>query len=167
MLITRLVTDGLTTLQLADLWAWVTDKLKGRNFASEQISGVHAGISHMSIYRYIWRDKRQRRHIVAVCLRRKAKPYRQRLTAEAPNPINDRVSIRERPCIVEERSRIGDWEADTVIGQHHKQAIVTLVERKTGLLKMKRVGHKTAQPVSEAMIELLAPVRLQVKDHYL
>ena len=37
---------------------------------------------------------------------------------------------------VEERSRIGDWEADTVIGQHHKQAIVTLVERKTGLLKM-------------------------------
>ena len=69
----------------------------------------------------------------------------------------------ERPCIVEERSRIGDWEADTVIGQHHKQAIVTLVERKTGLLKMKRVGHKTAQQVSEAMIELLAPVRLQVK----
>ena len=62
---------------------------------------------------------------------------------------------------MEERSRIGDWEADTVIGQHHKQAIVTLVERKTGLLKMKRVGHKTAQQVSEAMIELLAPVRLR------
>ncbi|WP_350643821.1 IS30 family transposase, partial [Psychrobacter sp. HY3-MNA-CIBAN-0198] len=61
------------------------------------------------------------------------------------------------------RTRIGDWEADTIIGQHHKQAIVTLVERKTGLLKMKRVDNKTAQQVSEAMIELLKPVRLQVK----
>ena len=39
----------------------------------------------------------------------------------------------------------------------------SLKKRKTGLLKMKRVGHKTAQQVSEAMIELLAPVRLQVK----
>ncbi|MGP5070746.1 IS30 family transposase, partial [Psychrobacter faecalis] len=136
------------------IWAWVTDKLK-ENWSPEQISGVHAGISHMSIYRYIWRDKRQGGTLWQ-CLRRKAKPYRQRLTAETPGPINDRVSIHERPCIVEERSRIGDWEADTVIGQHHKQAIVTLVERKTGLLKMKRVGHKTAQQVSEAMIELLA-----------
>jgi IS30 family transposase len=139
----------------------VTDKLK-ENWSPEQISGVHAGISHMSIYRYIWRDKRQDGTLWQ-CLRRKGKPYRQRLTAETRGRINDRVSIHERPCIVEERSRIGDWEADTVIGQHHKQAIVTLVERKTGLLKMKRVGHKTAQQVSEAMIELLAPVRLQVK----
>ncbi|AGP48229.1 hypothetical protein PSYCG_03455 [Psychrobacter sp. G] len=49
--------------------------------------------------------------------------------------------------MVEDRSRIGDWEADTVIGQHHKQAIVTLVERKIWLLKMKRVGNKTAQQV--------------------
>ncbi|WP_201601755.1 IS30 family transposase [Psychrobacter piscatorii] len=152
--------NNATTI-VTDLWAWVTDKLK-ENWSPEQISGVHAGISHMSIYRYIWRDKRQGGTLWQ-CLRRKAKPYRKRLTAETRGRINDRVSIHERPCIVEERSRIGDWEADTVIGQHHKQAIVTLVERKTGLLKMKRVGHKTAQQVSEAMIELLAPVRLQVK----
>lgn len=139
----------------------VTDKLK-ENLRPEQIAGFHGGISHMSIYRYIWKDKRQGGKLWQ-CLRRKAKSYRKRLTAETRGRINDRVSIHERPCIVEERSHIGDWEADTVIDQHHKQAIVTLVERKTGLLKMKRVGHKTAQQVSEAMIELLKPVRLQVK----
>ena len=152
--------NNATTI-VADIWAWVTDKLK-ENLRPEQIAGFHGGISHMSIYRYIWKDKRQGGTLWQ-CLRRKAKPYRKRLTAETRGRINDRVSIHERPCIVEERSHIGDWEADTVIGQHHKQAIVTLVERKTGLLKMKRVGHKTAQQVSEAMIELLKPVRLQVK----
>jgi len=65
--------------------------------------------------------------------------------------------------MVEDRSRIGDWEADTIIGQNHKQAIVTLVERKTGLVKMKRVTNKTALLVADAMINLLAPVKLQVK----
>lgn len=146
---------------IADVWGWVTDKLK-QSWSPEQIAGVNGNISHMSIYRYIWRDKRQG-GILWQYLRRKAKLYRKRLTAETRGRINDRVSIHERPCVVEERSRIGDWEADTVIGQYHKQAIVTLVERKTGLLKMKRVDNQTAQQVSQAMIELLKPVRLQVK----
>ena len=146
---------------IAYVWDWVTDKLK-ENWSPQQIAGVHGGLSHMSIYRYIWTNKRKGGRLWQ-CLRRKAKPYRQRLTAETRGRINDRVSIHERPSIVDARTRIGDWEADTIIGQHHKQAIVTLVERKTGLLKMKRVDNKTAQQVSEAMIELLKPVRLQVK----
>ena len=146
---------------IADVWDWVTDKLK-ENWSPQQIAGVHGGLSHMSIYRYIWTNKRKGGRLWQ-CLRRTAKPYRQRLTAETRGRINDRVSIHERPSIVDARTRIGDWEADTIIGQHHKQAIVTLVERKTGLLKMKRVDNKTAQQVSEAMIELLKPVRLQVK----
>ena len=146
---------------IADVWDWVTDKLK-ENWSPQQIAGVHGGLSHMSIYRYIWTNKRKGGRLWQ-CLRRKAKPYRQRLTAETRGRINDRVSIHERPSIVDARTRIGGWEADTIIGQHHKQAIVTLVERKTGLLKMKRVDNKTAQQVSEAMIELLKPVRLQVK----
>lgn len=66
--------------------------------------------------------------------------------------------------MVADRLRIGDWEADKMIGQHHhKQAIVTLVERKTGLLRMMRVVSKTAQQVSDMIIGLLTPVRLQVK----
>ena len=152
--------NNATTI-VTNIWAWVTDKLK-ENWSPQQIAGVHGSISHMSIYRYIWTNKLKGGRLWQ-CLRRKAKPYRQRLTAETRGRINDRVSIHERPCIVDARTRIGDWEADTVIGQHHKQAIVTLVERKTGLLKMKRVDNKTAQQVSQAMIELLAPVRLQVK----
>jgi IS30 family transposase len=116
----------------------------------------------MRIYRYIWSDKKQGGRLWQ-CLRRKAKPYRKRLTTETRGRINDRVSIHERSQIVEEKARIGDWEADTIIGQHHKQAVVTLVERRTGLLKMKRVTKKSAQQVSGAMIDLLTPIRLQVK----
>ena len=128
----------------------------------EQIAGFHGGISHVSIYRYIWSDKSKGGRLWQ-CLRRKAKHYRQRLTTETRGRINDRVSMHKRPSIVDARKRIGDWEADTIIGQHHKQAIVMILECRTGLLKMKRVLKKNAQQVSEAIIERLTPIRLQVK----
>lgn len=45
--------------------------------------------------------------------------------------ILNRQSIEHRPIIVDAGSRIGDWEADTLIGKNHRQAIVSRVERKT------------------------------------
>ncbi len=45
--------------------------------------------------------------------------------------IKNRISIEQRPEIVEQKARIGDWEGDTVIGKGHKGALLTLVERKT------------------------------------
>ena len=76
--------------------------------------------------------------------------------------IPNRLSIEDRPAVVETRSRIGDWEADTVIGKNHKQAIVSIVERKTGFTLIHKVERKTAQAVSQAMIALLKPYRKKV-----
>jgi len=73
--------------------------------------------------------------------------------------IPNRLSIEDRPAIVETRSRIGDWEADTVIGKNHRQAIVSIVERKTGFTLIRKVERKTAHAVGQAMVELLKPYR--------
>lgn len=59
--------------------------------------------------------------------------------------------------------RIGNWEANTIIGQHHKQAIVAIVENHTGLLKMKRMAKKSASQVSDAMINLLITMEIRAK----
>lgn len=76
--------------------------------------------------------------------------------------IPNRQSIAQRPAIVDTRSRIGDWEADTIIGKNHKQAIVSLVERKSGFLLMHKVERNTASAVSDAMIRLLKRHRRRV-----
>ena len=76
--------------------------------------------------------------------------------------IPNRQSIEQRPAIVETRSRIGDWEADTIIGKNHRQAIVSLVERKTGFMLIRKVERKTAQAVGHAITELLKPHRKKV-----
>ncbi len=50
----------------------------------------------------------------------------------------DRRSIDDRPDIVATRQRVGDLKADTIIGKRHKQAIVSLVERKSGFTLIKK-----------------------------
>ena len=69
--------------------------------------------------------------------------------------LKNRVSIDQRPHVVEERSRVGDWEADTIIGKAHKQAIVSLTERKSGLALIYKVDRRTKEKTEDAMKRLL------------
>ena len=75
--------------------------------------------------------------------------------------LKNRVSIDERPAIVDIRQRLGDWEVDTIIGKGHRHAIVSLVERKSRLALLRKVESKTAQAVTDAVIELMKslPIR--------
>ncbi|HIP12113.1 MAG TPA: IS30 family transposase [Arcobacter sp.] len=54
---------------------------------------------------------------------------------------------------------MGDWEIDTVIGKNHKGAIVTLVDRKSKFVLIKRVDSKHADVVTQATIELLQSLK--------
>lgn len=67
--------------------------------------------------------------------------------------IPARVDISQRPTMVEQRSRLGDWEGDTVYGQ--EASLVTLVERKSRLTLIGKVPNKTAETVSNMMINML------------
>ena len=72
-------------------------------------------------------------------------------TAEASK---GRVPVDERPGIVDERSRIGDWEAGTVIGKPGGAVLVTLAERKSRLSIIAPAPNKTAQAVKEPYIQI-------------
>lgn len=67
--------------------------------------------------------------------------------------------IDERPVIVDDKSRVGDWEIDTIIGKNHKQAIVSIVERKSKFTILKKVPRKTAKKVTDATVEALSKHR--------
>ncbi|MDP0562060.1 MAG: IS30 family transposase [Candidatus Endonucleobacter sp. (ex Gigantidas childressi)] len=70
--------------------------------------------------------------------------------------IPDRVDISDRPAVVDLRSRLGDWEGDTIYGQDAH--LVTLVERKSRLTLIGEVDTKYAEVVAESMIKLLKRV---------
>jgi IS30 family transposase len=72
------------------------------------------------------------------------------------------VSIDERPAIVDETTRVGDWEIDRVIGKGHSGALVTIVERATSFMVSKRANSKSADIVTAATISLVEPYKAAV-----
>nr|WP_220017816.1 hypothetical protein [Candidatus Rhabdochlamydia oedothoracis] len=67
-------------------------------------------------------------------LRHRGKKYnKQRKGTSGRGNIPGRIDIKQRPCILEKKTRLGDWELDTVIGAGHKGVIVSMVERTSKL----------------------------------
>jgi IS30 family transposase len=114
-------------------------------------------VSHEWIYQHVFADKQAGgtlyRHLR--CQKQRKKRYG---VYSRRGRIPQAISIEQRPAIVESRRRFGDWELDTVIGKHHRQALVTLVERKSRLTLIAKVLRKTAEQVTTAIIQLLKPL---------
>ncbi len=115
-------------------------------------TGVY--VVHETIYRYIYTNKANGGKLYR-SLRHKNQKYHNRSNNyKARGTIKDRVMIDKRPKIVEEKSRIGDLEIDTVIGKNHIGALVTVVDRKSKFTIIKNVPSKEARVVTQALIEM-------------
>ncbi len=126
---------------------WSPDQISGWLLRKDIIK-----ISHETIYKMIWKDKRQGGNLYKN-LRHHRKKYQKRGSSKSKNCcIPRRVDIDQRPKIVELKQRIGDWEVDTVVGKGHNGAIVTMVERSSKLTKLCLVPKKTSQNVADALI---------------
>lgn len=134
-----------------------------QDWSPEQVAGWlkgerHVAVSHERIYQYIYADKASGGdlHQHLRCRKQRRKRYG---CYERRGQIKGRRSLETRPSIVERKRRIGDWEADTIIGQKHREAIVSIIERKSKLCFLKKVTRNTAAAVEQALAELLRPVQ--------
>jgi IS30 family transposase len=135
---------------------WSPEQISGR-FKLDKIS-----ISHESIYQYIWKDKRSGGQLYEY-LRHSGKKYNKRSSGKAGRGcIPNRVDITLRPMIVEEKSRIGDWEGDTIISAGSRTAILSYVDRHSKFTLLKKIGEKTAANVRQATVEKLGSLPFQV-----
>lgn len=145
-----------------ETWAWVEHKMRCEQWSPEQISGWLVRerglrVSHESIYRYVRADKSEggslHRHLR--CRKRHRKRYG---SLARSGPIVGRTSIEERPAIVERRGRLGDWEADTIVGKPGKAVIVSLVERRSRLTRLAKAPRRAAAEVEGAIGVALGPL---------
>jgi IS30 family transposase len=138
---------------------FVDENLKN-DFSPEQILGVArknniSCVSIERIYQYVWDDK-SKGGLLHLHLRTQGKKYRKRGAAkDKRGQIVGRVGIENRPAIVEEKNRFGDFEVDLIIGKDHKSAILTANDRATGLLRMKKIESKGAIEVKNAIVTVL------------
>lgn len=101
-------------------------------------------ISAETIYQWVYRDAAHGGHLYRQLWRRR--PHRRRHHDRLPahSRIANRVDISQRPAIVDQRSRVGDWEGDMVVSRKNRGGLVTHVERATRFLVAGRARNKQA-----------------------
>jgi IS30 family transposase len=145
-----------------DATRWLADE----KLSPELISGRWAvmgvdGVSHEAIYQWIWRGKRQKdpatkelyKHLKHGRRRRKRGNYN-----DSRGILSGRVSIEQRPEVVEDRSRLGDLEIDLMVGKAHKSALVVIIDRATLLTRLKKITSRHAELTEMAIEQSLARI---------
>lgn len=138
-----------------------------QDFSPEQVSGFLARehkikISHETIYKHIWSDKRKGGTLYKHLRHSNRKNRKRYGTKERRGRIPGQVSIDLRPYVVDAKTRIGDWELDTITGKNSKGYLVTVVERRSKLTLIKRVPDRQSDQIAKAVIQLLRPYKSKV-----
>ena len=141
--------------------AQIEEKLR-QQWSPEQISGWLGrtrgpSLSHEWIYQHIRIDLQAGGYLYTH-LRQSHKKRRKRYgKPDARGQIRNRVSIEQRPDVVEKKSRMGDWEIDLVVGRKQHSALVTLVERRSRYTVIGKVTTKQADEVAGETMDRLRP----------
>jgi IS30 family transposase len=138
-------------------------ELLREDYSPEQVKGSCEDkgiqmVSHERLYQYVWEDKNNGGNLYVHLRRRGRKNNKRGSSKKSRGQIKNRVSIHQRPSIVNSKERFGDLEIDTIIGKGHTGAIVTINERTTGWLSAKLIPVKSAQWTEEVTITALRPL---------
>lgn len=144
-----------------EIIAFVEEKLR-LGWSPQQISGWMKyrqselpTIGYERIYHHVWQDKWNGgslyRHLRHGGRRYRRYGSRFGIPDRRKGPIPGRVDIDQRPAIVEEKSRVGDWELDTIVGSQHRGVLVSMVERGSKFLRLALVREPKSASVAEAI----------------
>ena len=148
----------LTNELKQDIVKLIKQELSPEQVCDYLITHGKTKLHHETIYRMLLQDKCDGGTLYKH-LRHLHKSHRKRYGSyERRGRIKNAVSIEQRPAIVDSRSRIGDWEGDTVIGKDHKSAIYTLVDRKSLYTVIVKLNGKNATELADKTIKALEPI---------
>ena len=150
----------------AELWEHIRGLLE-EGWSPEQVEGRlkllgEETVGREWIYQKIREDRKAGGDLYRCLRRRGRKPNWRGGRHAGRGHIPGRVDIAERPAIVEEKSRIGDWELDTIIGAGHRGALLSSVDRASKYTILELLEGKSAAPVTEALLRRMGPFRERV-----
>ncbi len=120
----------------------------------KELNGAY--VSHEQIYEYIYQGEGRYEGWYHYLVRKHPKRQQQySRKKQAKTLINERVSITERPAIVNERKRFGDWESDQAQFKKQRERLSVQYERKAMITRMHKVADKTASENEQAIAKTL------------
>ena len=148
-------------------WRKVERLLAGR-WSPQQIVGRSRALgqrtmSKETIYRHVWRDRRAG-GVLWKQLRILSKFGRKRRGSPATRGrLIGKRHISERPARVQQRRQLGHWEGDTVMGSDQRHCVLTLVERVSGYVVVKKLSARTKEQARVALSQAIAELKGKVR----
>lgn len=125
-----------------------------KNWSPEQIAQSYRVISHQTIYRFIKNENPKLKSHLRV-LRKERKDRTKIGWKPHPEPLRERKFIDQRPKLVDERVRLGDLERDTVLGKANSTSLLTIVDRRSRLIRIALIEKKSSELIHKATVRLL------------
>lgn len=153
-------------LKDAEVAAYVTERIQELKWSPEQIAsrarieGYPKAFSYAAIYRAI------HSHLLPVGLKkhmRILRHYKRKKEPDKRSEMQDIRSIAQRPPIVDERARIGDWEGDSILGMRTTGGIGISVERQTGYIIAFLLSGGTSQEFIDKAVSAFAMIPRKAK----
>jgi len=134
------------------------------DYSPEQVSATlrlkhNINISMVRIYQYIEEDKLNDGELYTHLRFHHTSHRRAKYGQKYKGSIEDRVSISQRPDVVKDKTRLGDFETDTIVGANQKGAITTIVERKSMFVKISIPTSKKASDIERETLKLMTPLK--------
>ncbi len=130
---------------------WSPEQIAGRLSVRSPGGLEGSSISHTTIYRWIWSDRQrteQLRPFLRIARKPRRKPYGK---PSRQGQIPGKRSIEERPAQANERTRLGDWEGDTMVGKGRRGYLLTCVDRTSRYLIARKVEACASEPVAQQL----------------
>ncbi len=142
--------------------------IQKKQWSPEQIKGYCdslniAMVSHERIYQYIRKDKLEGGDLYKHT--RHSLKHRKRPLGEKKEVIKDKVSIDSRPDVINNKERFGDWEIDLIVGKQNRGAMLTIVERTTAMVMIRKLKNgKNANQLAQTVVDMMMPYKKYVKS---
>jgi len=159
--------NRVATVMTPSLIARAESMLVGSQWSPEQIAATlfrehGTKVSPESLYSYIWRNKRAGGKLYKHLRHGGKKRNKRSGTKSGRGMIPGRIGIEQRPQVVADKTRLGDWELDSIIGAKHVGAITSMVERKSKLTRLVLLKSPTAEATRNGIVRCLKPLRNHV-----
>ncbi len=154
-------------LDASEIKAFVQHKILDEQWSPEQIANraklensVHQ-VSYPTIYRAIHAGRLETHKLshgergIARKLRHRGKTRHKKGEEETRGKLRISHPIEQRPQAANDRSPLGHWEADTVVGKTGSSCLLTLTCRKSRMLLSLKIPKKTSAYVRDGIIQLL------------
>ena len=122
----------------------------------------HISVSENTIYRYLWED-RAHGGLLYQDLPCRGKPYKRKASSGTGSRIKNRVPMSERPDIADEKTELGHFEIDTIVGRGHQSYLLTVVDKASKMCCIRKMPNKLAETVVETFIDIVGSTFLEFK----